>query len=268
MSELREQLSELFKKIMAGTVSREEGTMLINHLVRENPQATVEELAYLIDNPPQNVFSKTIFHTMALTRNKVFFDLMVKSLDHKYEDVSILAAEELARFKGPESMSVLIDHLSSEVYHVRKSSATALAKGFGAEGMDVLKKHILAEKEPFYRTTSALGLFLAGKKGMDAVVDLLNSGNSNAVNTAAETIEQAANKLGDDVIPKIMEALMSAGDKKDSIVIVQLLKAAAAFRGRAKNYEQYLRVFSDYPNEHVRDAANNALKMIKSSAKS
>lgn len=263
MAELREQLSELFKKIMAGTVSREEGTMLINHLVREKPQATVEELAYLIDNPPQNVFPKTIFHTMALTRNKVFFDLMVKCLDHKYEDVSILAAEELARFKGLESRNVLIDHLSSEVYHVRKSSATALAKGFGAEGMDVLKKHILTDKEPFYRTTSALGLVLAGKKWVDTVVDLLHTGNPNAVHTAAETIEQAAHKFGDDVIPKVMEALMNAGDRKDTLTIVQLLRAAAAFKGRAKNYEQYLRVFSDYPNEQVRDAASKALMMIK-----
>lgn len=264
MSALREQLANMFKKIMAGTVSREEGTMLINHLVREKPQETVAELAYLIDNPPQNVFPKTIFHTMALTRNKVFFNLMVKSLDHKYEDVSILAAEELAKLRGSESRNVLIEHLSSEVYHVRKASAIALAKGFGAEGVDVLRKHILATKEPFYRSTSAHGLLAGGKKGVDTVVDLLNTENSNAVHTAAETIEHAAQKLGDDVIPKIIEALMSAGDRKDTLGIVHLLKAAAAFKGRAKNYEQYLSVFSDYPQEQVRAASSKALMMIKS----
>ncbi len=267
MTLIREKLSSLFIKIMTGTVTREEGTMLINHLVREDPLETIEALASLIDDPPQNVFPKTIFHTMALTRNKVFFELMTKSLEHKNEDVAILAAEELAKLRNTESRNVLVEHLSSEAYHVRKASATALARGFGAEGIEILKNHILTHAETFYRITSALGLLAAGKKGTETIIDLLNSGNPNGVSAAAETIEQAAQKLGDDVIPMVIDALMSAGDKKDAASLSQLLKTIAAFKGRAKGYEQYLLAFSDYPQEQVRNAARKALAEVRSHAR-
>ena len=51
MSSIKEKLTNMFEKVMAGTVTREEGTMLLNHLVREDPAGTVAELALLIENP-------------------------------------------------------------------------------------------------------------------------------------------------------------------------------------------------------------------------
>ena len=44
MSSIREKLTNMFSKVMAGTVTREEGTMLINHLAREDLAETVREL--------------------------------------------------------------------------------------------------------------------------------------------------------------------------------------------------------------------------------
>src|SRR3972149_4778498 len=162
MADIRGNLINMFLKIMAGTVTREEGAMLINHQIREDKEGALRELAYLIDNPPPNVYQKTMLHTIALARNKAFFPMMVSALDNKNEDVSIFAANELARFRTDEAKDVIVDHLNSEAYHVRKASANALAQGFGKEGIDILKGHILTHPEPFFRATSAHGLLAAG----------------------------------------------------------------------------------------------------------
>lgn len=264
MGSVREQLTNMFIKVMAGTVSREEGTMLINHLAKEDPVGTISEIAFLRDNPPPNVFPKTILHTVALARNKAFFKLMVESLDHKNEEVSILAAEEMARLHTGEAKSALIGHLNSEAYHVRKASAAALAKGFGAEGIEILKNHVLSHEEPFFRSTSAQGLLIAGRKGVEALLEILNSGNPGAVTSAAEAISKAGdNKSGED-ITVIINALSSAGDKKDIPSVIALLKAVASFKERARNFAGYVLAFADYPFEEVRSEAENALREIRS----
>lgn len=253
----------MFSKVMAGTVTREEGTMLINHLVRENMAETVKELSYLIDNPPPGVFPKTILHTISLTRNKVFYNIMIASLEHKNEEVSILAAQELAKLKTADSKEVLVEHINSEVYHVRKASAMALAEGF-TEGLHILKEHILTHPEPFYRKTSALALVKSGRKGIETLLSILGSGNAGAMVSTAEALATAADDLDTADIPKIFDALMTAGDRKDTTAVIELLKVAGSLKGRAKGFEGFVLAFTDYSFEPVRKEAENALEQIRS----
>lgn len=262
MSSIREKLTNMFSKVMAGTVTREEGAMLINHLAKEDLAETVKELTYLIDNPPQGVFSKTILHTIALSRNRGLYSIMVEGLEHKNEDVSILAAQELARLKTSEAKDVLAEHLNSEAYHVRKASAIALAQGF-ADGFEILKEHILASTEPFYRSTSAQALVKGGRRGVETLIALLNSNNAGAMATAAEALISGASDFSDENIPRIFDALMLAGDRKEAQSIVELLKIAGSLKGKAKGFEGYVMAFEDYPSDPVRREAINALKQIR-----
>lgn len=265
MSPIREKLNNMFTKVMAGTVTREEGTMLINHLAKEDQAGTIRELLHLIDNPPQGVFPKTVLHTISLSRNKAFYGIMVESLEHKNEDVSILAAEELAGLKTSDAKSVLTEHLNSEVYHVRKASALALAKGF-EDGVELLKRHVNTHPEPFYRLTSAQGLLLSGRKaGLSSLIETLSSGNEGAVKTAAEVLAGAGEVLSSEDIPKILGALMLAGDSRDSRLIIELLKVVAGLKGRAIGFEGFVLAFTDYPSETVRAEAEHTLKEIRPS---
>ena len=261
MSNVREKLSTMFTKIMAGTITREEGTMLINDVAKENYADTMKELAYLIDNPPSGVFPKTILHTIALTRNKAFNNLMISSLEHRNDGVSILAATELGKLRTDEAKHVLVDHLNSEIYHVRLASATALLDGF-QDGFEIIKSHILNNHESFYRMTSVLALSAKGKKGMEALISLLTSGAHGPVSTVVEVLKGSTKNINDADIPKIVDALMLAGDKKDNMTIVELLKLVAALRGRAYSFEKYVSAFTDYPSEPVRKEAANTLKQI------
>ncbi len=266
MSTPKEKLSNMFAKVMAGTVTREEGTMLLNHMAKEDLVGTITELSSLLENPPPNVFPKTILHTIALTKNKAFFNIIVASLTHKNEDVCILAAEELARQRTDDARHVLIEQLSSEAYHIRKASAAALAKGFGKDGTEILKKHILSHPEQFFRDTSAYGLVLSGSGGITALIELLNSGSSAAAATAASALTEAAAQIKDEHLPKIFGALLGAGDRKDSQTIIVLLKLIAALRHRAQSFEGYVLAFKDYPFEPVRHEAENTLRRIRPSA--
>src|SRR3989304_1637304 len=169
MSSIKEKLTRLFWKVLAGGVTRGEGTMLLNHLVKEDPSGTVAELALLIETPPTGVFPKTIIHTIALARNKAFYEIMIESLAHKSEDVSVLAAQELARLRTSEAREGLSEHLNSEIEHVRKASAAALVQGF-SEGPELVKQHMAGHADPFYRLPSAPGLPLGGEKGVSALL--------------------------------------------------------------------------------------------------
>jgi HEAT repeat protein len=264
MGEIREKLANMFSKIMAGTVTREEGTMLINALVREDQIETMKELSSLMENPPPGVFPKTILHTVSLTRNKAFKNLMFASLGHKNEDVAILAAQELGKLKTADAKNVLIEHMKSEIYHVRKASAEALVKDFD-DGVDILKTTILTNPEPFFRATYTHALLKAGKKGMEALLELLNSGSAEAVIPAIEALCIAGTLLDSASIPRIFDALMLAGDKGDSTLITEILRLVGSLRGRAKGFEGYVMAFSDHPFENVREMAANVLKQIKAS---
>lgn len=262
MGSVREQLTNMFSKVMAGTVTREEGTMLINHLVRENMAETVKELSFLIDNPPPGVFPKTILHTIALSRNKAFFNIMIASLEHKNEDVSILAAQELAKLKTSDAKEVLAEHLDSEVYHVRKASALALAQGF-SDGPEILKEHMLTHSEPYFRLTSAQALLGSGRKGVEALLSILNSGNAGAMSTAAEVLINGSGELQDRDIPSVFDALMLAGDRKETQSIIEILKVAGALKSRAKGFEGFVMAFADHPFEPVKKEAQRSLKAIR-----
>ncbi|OGQ56246.1 MAG: hypothetical protein A3J24_02855 [Deltaproteobacteria bacterium RIFCSPLOWO2_02_FULL_53_8] len=259
---VREKLANMFTKIMAGTITREEGTMLINDLAKGRYEDTIKELFFLIDNPPSGVFPKTIIHTIALSRNKAFSKIMIASLEHKNADVSILAAGELGKQRTAEAKEVLREHLNSEAYHVRQASASALIDGFGNDGIEVLKKHILTHHEPFYRSTSSQALLRAGREGIDCLISILNSGNPGAVATTAASLSSAVPVLEREDIPKIFEALMRAGDKKETTTIIELLKIAGLLKSKAIGFDGYIRAFVDYPVMIVSDEAKKALKLI------
>lgn len=249
---------------MAGTVTREEGTMLINHLAKEDLAATMQELAYLTDNPPPGVFAKTILHTIALCRNKAFNNLIITGLEHEDEGVSILAAEELARLKSAEARDVLIEHLGSEVYHVRKASAAALVKGF-KDGVDLIADRLASSREDFYRATYIQTLLNAGDRGIDALLKVMSStSNSGAVSAVAAAVLGAVDKLKEESIPKVFVALMAAGDNNDAESIIEILKIVAALGYRARRFEGYIKAFSDHAAMPVRDEAKKALQEVLS----
>ena len=260
---IKEKLTNMFSKVMAGTVTREEGTMLINHLAKEDLEGTVSELASLVETPPPGVFQKTILHTVALARNKAFFGIMVSCLEHKNEEVSVLAAQELAKLKSADARDTLAEHLDSDVYHVRKASALAIVEGF-SDGVEVVKSHMLRHSEPFYRLTSAQALVKSGKKGMESLLSLMSSGNHGAMMTAAEALISGSSDLEQGDVQMVFDALLTAGDRKDSHSIVELLKVVAALKSKASGFEGFVLAFTDYPSESVRREAQNALNMIRS----
>lgn len=260
---IKEKLANMFSKVMAGTVTREEGTMLINHLAKEDQAGTVKELASLIETPPPGVFQKTILHTIALARNKAFFNIMVSCLEHRNEDVSVLAAQELAKTKSADARDTLTEHLDSDVYHVRKASALAMVEGF-SDGVEVVKGHLLRRSEPFYRLTSAQALAKSGKKGVESLISLMSSGNHGAMMTAAEVLINGFSDMEQGDVQMVFDALLNAGDRKDSLAIVELLKVVAALKGKAGGFEGFVLAFTDYPSESVRREAQNAIKKIRS----
>jgi hypothetical protein len=123
-----DKLTTMFSKIIAGTVSREEGAILINHLVKESSVETISALSYLIENPPRNVFQKTVLHTIAL-------------------------AEDF----GDDGLDILKDHiLSHEEPFYRATSAQGLAS-MGDTGVNTLFDIMRTEKPgPVFSAVEAL----------------------------------------------------------------------------------------------------------------
>lgn len=263
MSSIKDQLSNMLSKVMAGTVTREEGSMLLNDLLKEGEAETLRELTYLVENPPPGVPQKTILHTIAFARNKAFFKIMASSLENENDEVSVQAAHELARFKTDEAKDVLIEHLSAETYQIRKASASAFAQSFGAEGIEILREHILAPPDPLYRATSAEALLGAGRPGLEALLSILSSADPGPIQAVVEVIGSGGGELSDEDMRRIVDALLLAGDREDALAITALLKAVASFGPRAMSLEAYVMAFADHPAEVVRNAAQGTLEKIR-----
>jgi len=263
MNPFIQKLTVMFSKIIAGTVSREEGAILINHLVRENRDETIRSLAYLIENPPRNVFQKTVLHTIALARNKALFRIMAESIHSKDEDVSYMAASELARLRTEGAKETLVKNLDHDIFHVRRNAAVALAEDYGDEGIEILKRHILSHEEPFYRATSAQGLATAGTKGAEALFTILASGSPGAALSAAEAITGIEEELDERHLPTAIEALMKAGDRRDIPLVVELLRIMALFGKKALRYEPFIGAFTGDASESIRLEAQKTMHKIQ-----
>jgi len=262
MNNVRAELSSMFGKIMAGTVTREEGSMLISDLVRKDQASTMMALKNLIENPPPGVFPKTILHTLVLTRNKVFYSILVACLGSKNEDLSILAAHELANLRTNESLDVLVEHIDSEAYHVRKASANAIVKGFAAQGIEILAAHVKNHPEPFFRATSTNALLSAGRGGITALLGLLGSGPTAAICSAAEALCKVSGSLEPGDADTVVGALMAAGDRNDTQAAMELLRLVGAMGDKAGRYSEYVRAFTDHQSDGVRREAEAALRAV------
>jgi len=262
MSDVKDQIIKMFGRVAAGTVTQEEGTMLINSLAKKEPQETVKALQSLIHETPADMSAQLIFRTVAMSRSRFFFDVLTSALDHKNEDMSIFACEELAKYFPTESQFVLAEHLNSDVYPVRKASARILAKLFGASGIETLKKHILANAEHYYRLTSAEVLADSGETGFASLIQILNSGKPGPTATSAEVLSRTPSKISDANIPIILNALLEAGDAQQKDALVALLKLVAALGPRARLYIEYVRAYEDWEDELVNAEAWNALMEI------
>ncbi len=260
MPTTKEHLVGMFSKVMAGTVTREEGAMFLNFLARDNPSETARELGDLISNPPAGMSAKTILHTAAISRNRAFIAILVANLDSADEGIASLSAEELAGLRSAESRNALIEHLGNESDYTRRACATALLRF--DDGVDILKRHILTHPDPLCRRTSVSVLVEAGKKGVECLLDVLNSDNSGAVASSAQALVKS--DLSDGDMARVFQALINAGDRGgDPCVITDLLKIAASLGRKAKGYEEYIMAFSDHPSEEVRNEASRTLIEIR-----
>ncbi|HHL39460.1 MAG TPA: HEAT repeat domain-containing protein [Deltaproteobacteria bacterium] len=263
MATIREYLVEMFNKVLAKTITREEGTMLLNDLVKRDKVTTLKEIASLIRTPPPGVFPKTILHTVVLANNKVFNDLLIASLDHRDESVTILAAEGLAKLRTDDAKEVLKGHIDSDIYHVRKASAAALVMGFGKEGVEILKKHVLTHPEPFYRLTSVMAIIGAGAMGKQALLEILATGDVPAIESVAEGLADAPVDFDEEEIPTLIEAMVAAADNEKFEAVERLLGVLGSLGSKAARYEQYLSVFLESPSPAVREAATTAVRRIR-----
>ncbi len=264
MSSIKEQLVNMFSKVMGGTVTREEGAMLLNDMAKGMEAEVLKELTFLVENPPPDVHQKTILHTIVLAHNEAFLSIMISSLSNESDEVSTFAAEELARLKGDKAKEVLIEHLGVDDYNVRKVAAAAFARNFGAEGIELLRSYIIDNPESLYRLTSAEALLAAGRPGIDALLSVLECPDSDPVQTVAEVIEKGGVELDGNSMRSVIEGLLLAGDREDESSIAALLKAVASMGSRASSLRVYVMAFSDYSSEAVRNAARSALEKIGS----
>lgn len=264
MSSTRDQLVSMFSKVMGGTVTREEGAMLLNDMARGMEAEVLKELTFLVENPPPDVHQKTILHTIVLARNEAFLSIMISSLANESDEVSTFAAEELARLKSDEAKKVLVEHLGVDDYNVRKVTAAAFARNFGAEGIELLRNYIIENPEPLYRLTSADALLGAGRPGINALLSVLKCPDPGPLQTVAEAIEKGGVELDGDSMRSVIDGLLLAGDREDEPSIAALLKAIASLGSRARPLGVYVMAFSDHRSEAVRNAARGTLKKIGS----
>ncbi len=262
---LRDQIVTMFLKIAARTISREEGTLLLNDIVRGNINNKIEVVRTILDlcqKPPKDIYVKTVFHTIALAKNPVFTKILEVGLEHKNEEISIVCADGLANLGNDEARDSLTQHLTNDSYHVRKASGDVLIKGWGRMGVKLVVANGLSHPETYYRYTAALSLARGGKAGISALLEVFISNNMNAIQSAAEALSEFENVVGKEDVPKLVHALEAAVANKHSNAILALLKLLGTMKDKVSGFEEHIAVLTDYNYEPVRIAAHNALASV------
>lgn len=263
---IRDQIVAMFLKIAAKTISREDGTLFLNDLMKRSDVATKKEINRIIldlcQKPPKDIYVKTMFHTVALAKNPAFTKLLEVGLEHKNEEISIICADGLASLGNDEARDSLTHHLINDSYHVRKASGDVLIKGWGRMGIKLVVANGLSHPEIYYRYTAALSLARSGKAGISALLDVFVSNNLNAIQSAAEALSEFEKAVGKEEVPRLVHALETAVANKHSNAVIALLKLLGTMKEKVSGFEEHIAVLLDHNYEPVRIAAHSALASV------
>ncbi len=259
------KIEAMFHKISSKTITREEGALLLNDLLkRSTDKSTLHRIIRdFCQKPPSDVLVKTIFHTVALANNLEFEPILEASLDHENEEVSIVSAEGLARFKSDKAKNALVCHLDNDVYHVRKASGSVLIRGWGNEGISLVVTQGLFHPDLYVRETAASLLAGSGKRGISALIDIMETKNLDAIQSAAEALlEVRIGVTEKDQVRKMVHALTLADSGKQSHTVITLLKLLATLKEHVGGFEEYIAVLLSHDSEMVRQAARRTLSSL------
>ena len=230
--DLKDKITAMMLKVAAKTVSREEGAMYLNDLMRcsRDKSKLQRVLLELGQSPPSLVLAKTIFHVISLTYNVAFVQSLEAGLKHADEEVCIFSAEGLARYKSDMARDTLLRHLVDDLYHIRKASANVLVN--------------------------------AGAPGISAILDVIESDDMDAVGSAIEALMPAWRRLKKEHIPILIHALETSTISRQSTKIIALLNLLALLKESLSGYEEYLAILLSETYEPVRQAARQTLNAI------
>ena len=262
--DLKDKITAMMLKVAAKTVSREEGAMYLNDLMRcsRDKSKLQRVLLELGQSPPSLVLAKTIFHVISLTYNVAFVQSLEAGLKHADEEVCIFSAEGLARYKSDMARDTLLRHLVDDLYHIRKASAGVLVKFWGKEGIRLVVAHGLHHHDLYIRDTAASVLVNAGAPGISALLDVIESDDMDAVGSAIEALMPAWRRLKKEHIPILIHALETSTISRQSTKIIALLNLLALLKESLSGYEEYLAILLSETYEPVRQAARQTLNAI------
>ncbi len=232
----------MLDKVASGTISREEGSLFLNDLMKRGSRkdALRKLLLNLCQSPPLGLCVKTLYHVIALSDNSDFRAILKTGLEHPDEEICIVSAEGLSKYHSGVAQETLVRHLVNPSYHVRKASGNSLIKGWGKEGAKMVATYGLCHPELLIRDTAATALVKSGEVGVTALVDALELADTNAVGSAADALIGARDFIKAEHVPKIIHALVSAADQKSIDTILTLLNLLGALKSLAAGYEEYI----------------------------
>jgi len=261
---LKDRISVMLQKIATKTVSREEGAMFLNDLMRHSKNKS-EILAMILElgqTPPSRVLAKTVYHVLSLTNNTDFARILEAGLEHADEEVCIFSAEGLARYKNDSARNTLLRHLLDTSYHARKASAKVLLKYWGKEGIRLVVAHGLHHQDLYIRVTAASVLADAGAPGLAALLEVMESDDMPAIQSAAEALIPFSTSLKKEDVPKLIHALETAVAARQPTTVVALLKLFVVLKELLSGFEEYLAILLNDTFEPVRQSARQALNAV------
>jgi HEAT repeat protein len=264
-SSMDAKVEAMFHKVSSKTITREEGALLLNDLVKQSADkgALLRIIRDFCQKPPSDVLVKTIFHTVALANNPEFEPILEASLDHDNEEVSFVSAEGLARFRSDKAKNALVRNLDNAVYHVRKASGDVLIRGWGKEGISLVVTHGLSHPDLYVRETAASRLAGNGKRGISALIDVMETNNLDAIHSAAEAlIEAGISSAEKDQVKKIIHALTLADSGRQSATVITLMNLLSVLQESVEGFEEYIAAFLSHDAELVRQAARRTLASL------
>ncbi|HYA86465.1 MAG TPA: HEAT repeat domain-containing protein [Nitrospirota bacterium] len=263
-NDLKDKITAMMLKVAAKTVSREEGALYLNDLMRRSMDKSKLQrvLLELGQSPPSLVLAKTVFHVISLTNNVAFVEILEAGLKHKDEEVCIFSAEGLARYKNDRARDMLLRHLVDDLYHIRKTSAKVLVTWWGSEGIRLVVAHGLHHHDLYIRDTAASVLADAGAPGLSALLEVIESDNADAIQSAIEALIPFWGRLKKEHVPKLIRALETAIISRQSTTIIAILRLLALLKGLLSGFEEYLAILLNETYEPVRQAASQTLKAV------
>jgi hypothetical protein len=264
------KVASALKKIASGTVTLEEGAVLLNDLERSS--ADKDELNALFLELyralPQETHGKIFLHIIALTKNPHFENMLAAGLDHPDENTAPAILAGMAGYKDDQARGALKRQLAHPLPRVRKLAGEIIIRKWGTEGVNLVVANGLCSEDQDIVNSACIVLSDCGVTVAPIVIDAMQTMNMASLRASAKLLldmkesMDIEDHIDKDRVATLVQVMDRVAGNKQPNLIITMLELLGLLKNKLAGHEDAIAAFLNVEHSTIKLVSHKVLSAI------